>query len=156
MAIQIAPADVNLSVNMPLPAAANNNTTPVLDLQAIAPNSCAWQLGRIKVTVPALPENNTGAGITFAIQAAPVSLTSQVKAPALPPPGVFVTPNPSQTITIAAVANGGSLAGVYYFTIPSDANGSSYQFIQFLQTVPAGVVTQGEVISYAFVSEMGN
>jgi hypothetical protein len=156
MPIQIAPADVNLSVQMPLPAANNNNTSPVLDLQAIAPNSSAWQLGRIKVTIPALPENTAGTGITLAIQAAPVSLTSGVKAPALPPPGAFVTPNPSQTVTVAAVANGGSLAAVYYFNLPTDGNGSTYQFIQFVQTVPAGVVTQGEVINYQFVSEYGN
>lgn len=138
---------------MPLPAANANNTTPVLDLQAIAPNSNAWQTGRIKVTVPALPENTAGAGITFALQAAPPSLTSGIKAPALYPPGAFAAPNPSQTITVAAVANGGSLAQVFYFTLPCDANGSTFQFIQFVQTVPAGVATQGEVINYQYISE---
>lgn len=156
MPINIAPADVNLSVQMPLPAANANNTTPVLDLQAIAPNSNAWQTGRIKVTIPALPENTAGAGITLAIQAAPPSLTSGIKAPALYPPGAFITPNPSQTITVAAVANGGSLANVYYFNLPCDANGSTYQFIQFLQTTPAGVATQGENITYQYISEYLN
>lgn len=158
MPINIAPADVNLSVSLALPAANSNNTTGVLDLQAIALNSNAWQLGRIKVTVPVIIGNNTGAGITFAIQAAPPSLTGGAAAiaPKTPGPGAFAAPNPSQTVTVASVAVSGSAANVYYFNLPTDSNGSTFQFIQFLQTVPANVNTQGEVITYAFVSEYGN
>lgn len=153
MATILAPGDKNLSVSFPIAAASSNVTTAVLDLQAIAPNSNAWQQGRFVVEIPALPENTTGAGVTIALQCAPVSLTSGIKAPLLPPPGTFITPLCAQTITIPAVANGGSLALAAYFNLATDLNGSTYQFYQFLQTTPAGVATVGEIIVIEYISE---
>lgn len=149
----LAPGDKNLSVTFNIAAANSNITSAVLDLQAVAPNSNAWQQGRFAVEIPALPENTTGAGVTFSLQVAPVSLTSGVKAPLLPPPGTFITPICAQTITIPAVAIGGSVATVAYFNLATDLNGSTYQFYQFLQTTPAGVATVGETIIIEWVSE---
>ena len=149
--INLGPQDVNLGLNQALPAANQSVTTGILDLEAVAPQSDAWRLGRIAVLVPALPENNAGTGITIALQAAPPSLTQSSPAPALPVPGAFVTPITSQTITIPAVAGTGSAATLAYFTLAFDPNGSVYQFYQFLITTPAGVVTQGEVVSLAWV-----
>jgi hypothetical protein len=147
--INIGPQDNQLLVNTALPAAGANVTSAILDLQSIAPNSDSWRLGRIAVTFPALPEN-TGTGITIALQAAPPSLVNSPPAPALPVPGAFVTPTCAQTITIAGVAGTGSLANVAYFTLAFDGNGSPYQFYQFLITTPAGTITQGENIAIAW------
>jgi hypothetical protein len=149
----IGPADLNLSVTQALPAAGANVTTGILDLQSIAPNGDAWRLGRIGITFPNLPENNAGAGITVSLQAAPPSLVNSPSAPALPVPGVFVTPAVAQTLTVAAVAGNGSAANVYYMTLAFDpATGSPYQFYQFLITTPGGVNTQGEPIQIAFLN----
>jgi hypothetical protein len=151
MPINLGPQDVNLAVSIALPAAGQSATTNILDLQSIAPQGNAWREGRFVVSFPALPENNAGAGITVALQAAPPSLIASQPAPALPVPGAFVTPAVGQTLTIPAVANGGSAASNNYFTLAFDANGSPYQFYQFLVTVPAQVATQGEVITIAWV-----
>lgn len=150
--INLGPQDINLQVQQALPAAGQNVTTSILDLQAVAPHSNAWRLGRFVITVPNLPENNAGAGITVAMQVAPPSLTggSAAIAPQTPAPGAFITPPTSQTFTVAAVAGTGSAAQVGYMTLSLDQNGSNYQFYQFLITVPAGVVTQGEQITIAF------
>lgn len=153
MATILAPGDKNISVSFAIAGVNANITTAVLDLQAVAPNSNAWQQGRFVVEFPALPENTTGAGVTIALQCAPVSLTSGIKAPNLPPPGTFITPVCAQTVTIPAVANGGSLATNAYFNLATDLNGSTYQFYQFLQTTPAGVNTVGEIITIEFISE---
>ena len=149
--INLGPIDLALSVTQALPAAGANVTTGILDLQSIAPNGDAWRLGRIAAIIPALPENVANTGITIALQAAPPSLVASPIAPAMPVPGAFVTPAVAQTATIAAVAGTGSAAQVLYFTLAFDANGSPYQFYQFLITTPAGTVTVGEVITLAFV-----
>ena len=151
--INLGPQDLALSIALALPGAGANNTTGILDLQSIAPNGDAWRLGRIAVVIPAIPENTAGAGITLQLQGAPPSLVGGVAAaaPLQPGPGAFTNGNPSQIITIAAVANGGSVATVLYFTLMFDANGSPYQFYQVLQTVPAQVAPLGESITYAFV-----
>ena len=148
----IGPMDTQLTLSQALPAVNTNVTTGILDLQSIAPNGNAWRLGRIAAIIPALPEN-TVTGITIALQAAPPSLTggSNAIAPLTPAPGAFVTPPTAQTFTIAAVAGTGSLAQVGYFTLAFDANGSPYQFYQFVITTPAGVVTVGEVIQIGWV-----
>jgi hypothetical protein len=146
--INIGPQDNALLINTALPAAGANVTTAVLDMQSIAPNSDSWRLGRIAVTIPALPEN-TGTGITVALQAAPPSLTNSPSAPALPVPGAFVTPTCAQTITFTGVA-GGTAAQVAYFTLAFDANGSPYQFYQFVITTPAGTITVGENVAIAW------
>lgn len=153
--INLGPIELALSLNTALPAAGANVTTGILDLQSIAPNGDAWRLGRIAVLFPNLPENNAGAGITVALQAAPPSLVAGAPtavAPATPPPGAFVTPAVAQTLTVPAVANGGSTANIYYFTLAFDANGSPYQFYQFVITTPAQVQSQGENIVIAYVS----
>lgn len=150
--INIGPFDLNLTVTQALPGAGLNVTTGILDFQSIAPGGDAWRLGRIAIVVPALPENTAGAGITVAIQAAPPSLLGGAAAiaPQIPPPGAFVTPAVSQTLTIAAVANGGSVANIYYMTLPFDANGSPYQFVQFVITTPAQVAPQGESLTIGY------
>src|ERR1035437_6595839 len=91
--INVGPQDAALSINQALPVAAANLTTPILDLQAVSPNSNAWRLGRIQVSIPALPEN-TGTGITVAMQVAGPSLTAGAASIAPGPvvPGAFITP----------------------------------------------------------------
>lgn len=148
----IGPADLNLSVTQVLPAAGANVTTGILDFQSIAPNGDAWRLGRIGITFPNVQGNAAGAGITVALQAAPPSLVNSPSAPALPVPGVFVTPAVAQTLTVAAV-NGGSAANTYYMTLPFDAaTGSPYQFVQFFITAPAQAATAGESVTIAFLN----
>ena len=150
--INVAVQDVALSINQALPAAGANVTTPILDLQAVAPNSNAWRLGRIAVQIPALPEN-TGTGITVALQAAPPSLVAGAAsiAPNTAVPGAFVTPVCAQTITFTG-AVGGTAAQVAYFTLAFDSTGSTYQFYQFVITTPAGTVTLGEIVNIGWIN----
>lgn len=150
--INVAVQDAALSINQALPAANTNVTTPILDLQATAPNSNAWRLGRIQVTIPALPEN-TGTGITVALQAAPPLLTAGAAsiAPNTAVPGAFVTPTCSQTITFTGGV-GGTPAQQAYFTLAFDSTGSTYQFYQFLVTTPAGTITLGEIMTIGWIN----
>jgi len=154
MPINIGPLELALTLNTQLPAAGANVTTGTLDLQSIAPNGDAWRLGRIAVVMPAIAGNTAGAGITIALQAAPPSLVagSLAIAPLTPPAGAFVTPAVAQTLTVAAVANGGSTANIYYFTLPFDANGSPYQFVNFVITSPAQIVSQNENVVIGYVN----
>ena len=149
----LGPQDVALLISQALPGNNASVTTGVLDLQAVAPNSDAWRLGRIAVTFPAVPENTSGAGITVALQAAAASLTNSPSAPGNVVPAGFVTPICSQTITIASVGSGGSVATKAYFTMAFDANGSCFQFYQFLITVPSQVTPTGEVITIAWEAD---
>lgn len=145
--VNIGPTDAAIGISQALPAASNNVTTAAIDLQAVGPFSDAWRLGRFAVKFPALPENNTGAGITVALQAAAPSLTLSPIAPALPVAGAFAAPICAQTITLASIAQTGTAAGTYYFTPAFDSAGSTFQFYNFVITVPAGVVTVGELIT---------
>lgn len=147
----ISATDLHLSVTQALPGAGANVTTGVLDLQAVAPNSDAWQLGLLSVLFPNLPEN-VGTGITVALQAAPPSLVagSASIAPNQSVPGAFVTPQCAQTITLVGVAGTGTFATKVYFTLALDPNGSTYQFYQFLITTPAGTNATGEPIVIAW------
>jgi hypothetical protein len=150
----IGPQDNALLLSTALPAAGLNVLTGVLDLQSYAPNGDSWRLGRIQVKIPALPENNVVANtITIALQAAPASLTAGAAqvAPLNVLPGVFVTPMVSQTMTLPGVVAGGSVTTLAYFTLAFDANGSPFQFYQFLITVNAAIVTLGEIVEIAFV-----
>ena len=151
--INVAVQDAALSIAQALPAAGANVTTPILDLQAVSPNSNAWRLGRIQVAVPALPEN-VGAGITVALQAAGPLLTAGAAsiAPNSAVPGAFVTPVCAQTVTIAGVAGTGSAAQYAWFTLAFDATGSTYQFYQFVITTPAGTVTVGEIVNIGWIN----
>jgi len=150
--INVGVQDAALSINQALPAAGVNVTTPILDLQAVAPNSNAWRLGRIAVAIPNLPEN-TGTGITVALQAAPPSLTAGAAsiAPLQSVPGAFVTPVCAQTITFTGQV-GGTPAQVAYFTLAFDPTGSTYQFYQFVITTPAGTVTLGEIVNIGWIN----
>ena len=151
MSFNIGLQDSQIQVSQALPSSGNNITTGVIDMQAIAPRSRAWGDGLFAVTIPAIPENTSSTGITIALQAAPPSLTggSSAIAPLQPGPGTFITPTCAQTITIPAVTGTGSAASVAYFTLALDANGSAYQFYQFLITNP-GVTTSGEVLTIAW------
>ncbi len=134
----IGAQDSQLSVSKLLPAAAANNTTSVIDLQAIAPNSDAWRLGRICASIPLLANHTDSTKtITLEIKAASASLSNSPSAPALPVAGSFAAANPRQIGGVAGVATTGSLATTLYFTIPCDANGNALQFVEFLQTVPS-------------------
>lgn len=153
--INLGPQDLNLSVSLALPAAAANNTTGILDVQSIAPNGDAWRLGRIAVVIPAIPlHTDSTKSITFALKAAPPLLTTgaAAAAPNQPVPGAFVTPICAQTISIPGVASSGTLAQIVYFTLAFDANGSPFQFYQFLQTVASGDNNSGETITYSWVN----
>ena len=149
--INIGAQDAALSIRQALPAAGANVTTPVLDLQATSPNSNAWRLGRIAVSIPALAEN-TGTGITIAMQCAPPLLTagSASIAPQTAVPGVFVTPTCAQTITFTGGV-GGTPAQIAWFTLAFDPTGSTYQFYQFVITTPAGTVTLGEIVNIGWI-----
>ena len=152
--INVGPQDIVLSVNQALPAAGANVTTAILDLQATAPNSNAWRLGRIAVIVPALPENNdVTKSITVDLQVAPPSLTAGAAsvAPNTSVPGAFITPVCAQKISITGVAATGSLATIAYFTLAFDPTGSTYQFYQFVITTPAGTNTVGEIVSIGWI-----
>jgi hypothetical protein len=150
--INVGVQDAALSISQALPAGGANVTTPVLDLQATTPNSNAWRLGRIQVSIPALPEN-TGTGITVALQAAPPLLTagSASIAPQTAVPGAFITPICAQTITFAGVA-GGTPAQTAWFTLAFDPTGSVYQFYQFLVTTPGGTATVGEIMNIGWIN----
>jgi hypothetical protein len=150
--INVGPGDQALTINQALPAANANLTTPILDLQAVTPNSNAWRLGRIQVSIPALPEN-TGTGITVAMQVAPPSLTAGAAsvAPLTAIPGVFITPVCSQTITFTGIV-GGTAPLTAWFTLAFDPTGSTYQFYQFVITTPAGTVTLGEIVNIGWIN----
>ena len=155
MSINIGVIDSQLTVTQALPAAGNNVTTGNLDLQAVGPFSASNRLGYLFADVPAVAGNTAGAGITIALQAANASLTggSTAIAPNLPAAGTFAAPNPSEIVTVAAVAAGGSVAARYYFPIPKDANGSCYQFYNFVITVPAQATTAAEVVTLGWQNE---
>ena len=155
MPINLGPQDVNLAVSINLPAAGQNATTNILDLQSIAPQGNAWREGRFVVSFPALPENNAGAGITVTMQAAGPLLTGGAANAAVAPiqPGVFAAPVTSQVTTFAAVAGTGSPAQQAYQTAAFDAIGSTYQFYQWQIAVPAGMATQGEPLIIAWVKD---
>ena len=150
--INVAVQDAALSINQALPAANASVTTPVLDLQAVAPNSNAWRLGRIAVALPNLPEN-TGTGITVALQVAPPLLTAGAAsiAPNTSVPGAFITPVCAQTITFTGVAGTGTGPLSAYFTLAFDPTGSTYQFYQFIVTTPAGTITLGEILNIGWI-----
>lgn len=139
-----------MAVSTALPAAGTNVTIGVLDLQAVGPNSDAWRLGRFGVSIPAIPGNTAGAGVTIAMQVASPSLTagSSAVAPLTPPPGAFAT---VQTLTLAAVAGTGSVGTTLYFTAAFDTNGSPYQFYQFIITNPAQVQSLDEIITVGWI-----
>lgn len=151
--INLGPIDLNLALNTALPANGANVLTGVLDLQSIAPNGDAWRTGRFAIIFPALPESNVVANtITVDLQAAPPSLLagSAAIAPLTPPPGAFVTPAVAQKLTVPGVVGTGSLANVYYMTAAFDANGSPFQFYQFLITV-GNINTLAENILIAWI-----
>jgi hypothetical protein len=151
--INIGPQDIILAVQLPLPAAGANATTAIIDLGVNGGNSNAWQLGRFAIQCQALPENTVAAGITIAMQCAPPSLTNSQPAPGYNVPGAFITPVTTQTTTIAGVAGIGS-AAFQGFQVPTfDSTGSTYQFYQWLVTVTAGIVTQGEILTIAWVKD---
>lgn len=153
MAIILGPQDKAISLTMALPAAAANNTTGIIDLQAVGPFSDAWRLGLFAVTIPAIPAHTDSTkSITLELKAAPPSLTLSSPAPSMPVPGTFVTPINAQKISIAGVAATGSAAQTVYFYAALDANGSTFQFYQFLQTVPSGDNNAGEIITYQWMN----
>lgn len=151
MPFNLGPVDVALQVTQALPAAGQSVTTGTLDLQNVALSSDAWRLGRFLVSIPALPENTTGAGITFTLYAAAPALTGAGIAPAQPVPAAFAQPICTQVVTLSAVAGLGSAATNAYFTMAFDVNGSTLQFYQFVISTPAQVTTQGEVVTISFV-----
>lgn len=142
-----------LTLNTPLPAAGANVTTGILDLSSASPFSNGWQTGWFEITFPNLPENTVAAGITVTLQAAGPSLTNSLPAPQAAVPGAFAAPPVSQVATCAGVALAGSAAQKFFMTLPVDQTGSTYQFVQFVIAVAAGIVTQGENISIAWVAK---
>ena len=145
--INLGPQDAFLQLaTVAVPPNGQNNLSGVLDLEAVGPFSDAKHLGLIAVTVPAMPELVSGT-LTLQIQVAEASLTQSGIAPAPTVPGAFANANPSQIATITGAA-GGYAGGVFYFFVPLDSNGNSYQYVQFLQTATGP--TAGEIVSYAW------
>ena len=151
--INVGAFDAQLTLNTALPAGGANVTTGILDLEAYAPNSNAWRQGRIGIFFPNLPENTVAAGITVTLQAASSSLTNSLPAPAPAVPGAFAAPPVSQVATLAGVAVTGTPATVLWMTMPFDATGSTYQFVQFVIAVAAGIITQGENVQISWVKD---
>ena len=147
----IAPQDLNLSLSQIVPASGQSVTTGILDMQFIGPVSDSWRDGVFAVTLPVMPEN-TGTGITVSVQVAPPSLTAGISAsaPYTPPPGAFITPPDAQTLTFTGVAGAGTPATKLFLQPAFDANGSPYQFYQFVITTPAGTNTIGEIMTIAW------
>ena len=149
--INLGPQDSFLSLaTLALPAAGANNTTGVMDLECVGPFSDGKYTGLIAVTVPPLPNLVATYSITLQIQVAEPSLTASSPAPGANVPGAFANANPSQIITINGVA-GGYQGGVFYFFIPIDSTGNTYQYVQVLQTAGAGATTEGEIVTYSFI-----
>ena len=151
--INVGPFDGQLTLNTQLPAAGANVTTGILDFSSSAPNSNAWRMGRIGIFFPNLPENVVAAGITVTMQAAGPSLTNSLPAPAPAVPGAFSTLPVSQVATLAGVAGTGTLGTVLWMTLPFDSTGSTFQFVQFVIAVAAGINTQGEILQISWVKD---
>ena len=110
-------------------------------------------MGRIGIFFPNLPENVVAAGITVTMQAAGPSLTNSLPAPAPAVPGAFSTLPVSQVATLAGVAGTGTLGTVLWMTLPFDSTGSTFQFVQFVIAVAAGINTQGEILQISWVKD---
>jgi hypothetical protein len=153
--INVGQQDSQLTLSTPLPAAGANVTSGIIDLGTSGGNSNAWRMGRFAIITPNLPENSSGAGITVTMQAAGPLLTGGAANAAVAPiqPGVFAAPVTSQVTTFAAVAGAGSPAQQAYQLAAFDATGSTFQFYQWVITVPAGIVTQGEPLVIAWVKD---
>jgi hypothetical protein len=151
--INVGAFDGQLTLYTPLPASGANVTTGILNLEAYAPNSNAWRMGRIGIFFPNLPENVVAAGITVTLYAASSSLTNSLPAPAPAVPGAFAQPAVSQVGTVAGIAGTGTPAQVLWMTLPFDSTGSTYQFVQFVIAVTAGINTLGEKIQISWVKD---
>lgn len=151
--INVGAGDSQLTLNTALPAAGQNVTTAILDFSSSAPNSNGWRLGRLAIYFPNLPENTVAGGITVTLQAAGPSLTNSLPAPAAAVPGAFAAPPVSQVATLAGVVGTGTAAQVMYMTLPFDSTGSTFEFVQFVIAVTAGIITQGENIAIAWVKD---
>jgi hypothetical protein len=150
--MNLGPQDALLSLaTLAIPAAGATNTTGVLDLEAVGPFSNAKHKGMIQITIPPLPNLVATFSVTGTVQVANASVIASNPAPGPNVPGAFFTPNPSQVFTITGVA-GGYPGGTVYLQFPLDANGNTYQYLQFVQTSGAGAVTEGEIVTYAFVA----
>jgi len=151
--INVGPFDAQLTLNTPLPAAGANVTTGILDFSSKGGQSNAWRMGRIGIFFPTLPENTVAGGITVTLQAAGPSLTNSLPAPAPAVPGAFSAPAVSQVATIAGVAGTGTPATVLWMTLPFDSTGSTFQFVQFVIAVTAGIITQAENVRISWVKD---
>jgi hypothetical protein len=151
--INVGAFDAQLTLNTPLPGAGQTATTGILDLSTGAPNSNAWRMGRIGIFFPTLPENTVAGGITVTLYAANASLTSSLPAPAAAVPGAFAQPAVSQVATLAGVAGVGTPATVLWMTLPFDSTGSTYEFVQFVISVTAGIITQNENLQISWVKD---
>lgn len=151
--INVGVGDNQLLVSIVLPAAGASSPTGIIDLGTSAPNSNAWRMGRFQIILPAVVGNTAGAGITVTMQCAGPSLTAGSIAPAAIVPGAFVTPPTSQITTIPAVAVAGSGANTAYQVASFDSTGSTYQFYQWVVTVPAQCTSAGEVVQIVWIKD---
>ncbi len=150
--------DAALHLEQYLPAANTTNVTGILDLGVDAPGvstagignftfSDQWRLGRIRVTVPALPNHtNNALNITLTLtDSADNGATFQQGGTA----GSAVA-LPLIQVVIPGVATNGSALTIVDVPLPPDLRGP----IQFLQSVPA---TDGNntaaLIQYDWVNE---
>jgi hypothetical protein len=148
--INVGVRDTQLSLNTALPANGASVVTGILDFSAIAPNSKAWQMGRLAIYVPALPANVAG-GFTVTMSCAGASLTNSLPAPGAAVPGAFAAPAVAQVATVSPVAGTGSPAQVLYMTLAFDSTGSTFEFYKF--TIAASFATNAENIEIAWVKD---
>ena len=149
--------DAALHLEQYLPAANATNVTGVLDLGVDNPGGSAggagnfnfsdqWRLGRIRVTIPALPNHtNNALNITLTLTDSADGAASFQQGGTGTAVGL-----PLVQVVIPGVATNGSALTVVDVPLPPDLRGP----IQFLQSVPA---TDGNntaaLVTYDWVNE---
>ena len=149
--------DAALHLEQYLPAANAVNVTGILDLGVDNPGGSAggagnfnfsdqWRLGRLRVTVPALP-NNTNNAVSITL-----TLTDSADGAATFQQGGTGTASglPLIQVVIPGVAVNGSPLTVVDIAVPPDLRGP----IQFSQSVPAGAGNNvAALVTYDWVNE---
>jgi hypothetical protein len=132
--------DSQLHAQRYLPAAGANNIVGPIDLHVDGDQyGNAWRKGRIRVTIPAMPNHVTaGDVITLAMQQQPEG------------GGAYANTVPLIEVQIPGVASTGSAAVTVDCPLPPLLTGP----IQFVQTVPGGDGNNtGALIQYDWVNE---
>lgn len=131
--------DATLEVSGYLPAAGGANVVGPLDLHVDGDSyGNTWRLGRIRATIPAMPNFVAGGPITLTMQQQPAA------------GGAYANTQPIIQASVAAVAVTGSAATTIDFPLPPNLTGP----VQFAQSVPGGSGNNtGVLITYDWLNE---